>query len=94
VVVAEAVATVGPPRTASASVVTFADRASHDGWHSQPDHRVAQRRGREAFYTSYSVQVADVTDVSAFPDTVSRACQTDDVVEDRMCGVSRCEAWS
>ena len=49
------------------TLVTFADRASHDAWRTHPEHRAAQRRGREAFYTTYSVQVADVTGVSAFP---------------------------
>ena len=49
------------------TVVTFADRASHDGWRTHVDHRAAQRRGREAFYSEYSLQVADVTGVSAFP---------------------------
>lgn len=47
------------------TVVTFADRASHDAWRTHAEHRVAQRRGREAFYASYSLQVADVTSVSA-----------------------------
>jgi heme-degrading monooxygenase HmoA len=49
------------------TVVTFADRASHDGWRTHAEHQLAQRRGRDAFYASYSVQVADVTHVSAFP---------------------------
>ena len=47
------------------TVVTFADRASHDAWRTHLEHRVAQRRGREAFYASYSLQVADVTGVSS-----------------------------
>src|SRR4051812_24249209 len=45
------------------TVVTFADRASHDGWRTHLEHRAAQRRGRDAFYETYSLQVADVTDV-------------------------------
>ena len=49
------------------TVVTFADRSSHDAWRTQAEHRVAQRRGREAFYASYSLQVADVTGVRTFP---------------------------
>lgn len=49
------------------TLVTFADRASHDGWRTHLEHRAAQRRGREAFYESYSLQVADVTSVSEFP---------------------------
>ena len=47
------------------TLVTFADRASHDAWRTHAEHRLAQRRGKEAFYEAYSLQVADVTDVSS-----------------------------
>jgi heme-degrading monooxygenase HmoA len=47
------------------TVVTFADRASHDAWRTHVEHRAAQRRGREAFYLEYSLQIADVTGVSS-----------------------------
>ena len=43
------------------TVVTFADRASHDAWRDHPEHRAAQRRGIDEFYDEYSIQVADVT---------------------------------
>jgi heme-degrading monooxygenase HmoA len=46
------------------TVVTFADRESQAAWRTQVEHRAAQRRGREAFYREYSLQVADVTSVS------------------------------
>lgn len=46
------------------TLVTFADKASHQAWRDHPDHRAAQRRGREEFYATYSIQVADVTYVS------------------------------
>lgn len=49
------------------TVVTFADRSSHDAWRVHAEHRVAQRRGREEFYAEYSLQVADVTAVRLFP---------------------------
>ena len=49
------------------TLVTFADRSSHDAWRMHAEHRAAQGRGREAFYSSYSLQVADVTQVRAFP---------------------------
>jgi heme-degrading monooxygenase HmoA len=49
------------------TVVTFADRSSHDAWRTHAEHRAAQRRGREAFYASYSLQVADVRSVREFP---------------------------
>lgn len=43
------------------TVVTFADRTSHEAWRDHPEHRAAQRRGIEEFYDEYSIQVADVT---------------------------------
>ena len=48
------------------TVVTFADRASHDGWRTHARHRVAQRQGREAFYDAYSLQVSECTSVAVF----------------------------
>src|SRR3954454_9963956 len=49
------------------TVVTFADRASHEAWRTHLEHRVAQRLGKEACYETYSLQVADVTGVSIGP---------------------------
>jgi heme-degrading monooxygenase HmoA len=49
------------------TVVTFADRASHDAWRTHLEHRVAQRQGREQFYAEFSLQVADVTSVTRYP---------------------------
>jgi heme-degrading monooxygenase HmoA len=43
------------------TVVTFADRGSHNAWASHPDHKAMQRLGRERFYAEYSIQVGDVT---------------------------------
>jgi heme-degrading monooxygenase HmoA len=43
------------------TVVTFADKASHDAWRDHPEHRDAQRRGIAEFYAEYSIQVAEVT---------------------------------
>ena len=48
------------------TLVTFADRASHEAWRTQVEHLAAQQRGREAFYDSYTLQVADVTSVRTF----------------------------
>jgi heme-degrading monooxygenase HmoA len=47
------------------TVVTFTDRASQEAWRTQVEHRAAQRRGREAFYETYTLQVAEVLHVSA-----------------------------
>ncbi len=42
------------------TVVTFADQASHDAWRQHPDHREAQRAGRDHLYSWYRIQVAEV----------------------------------
>jgi heme-degrading monooxygenase HmoA len=47
------------------TVVTFADRESHERWARDAVHRDAQRLGREGVYASYSIQVADCTRVSS-----------------------------
>lgn len=43
------------------TIVTFADRVSHDAWRDHPDHRAAQAAGVDRFYAEYAIQVADVT---------------------------------
>ena len=42
------------------TIVTFADQASHDAWAAHPEHRAAQRAGRDRFYASYQLQVSHV----------------------------------
>lgn len=42
------------------SFVVFDDIESHDRWRDHPDHRTAQRRGREEFYSEYRITVAEV----------------------------------
>ncbi len=39
------------------SIVEFESEATAAAWRGHPEHREAQRRGREAFYQSYSIQV-------------------------------------
>jgi heme-degrading monooxygenase HmoA len=48
------------------TLVTFADRASHDAWRDHPDHRDAQRAGVRAYYSEYSVAVGTVERASHF----------------------------
>ena len=48
------------------TIVTFADRESHDRWASDPVHLDAQRFGRDAAYAAYSIQVGDCTRAVAF----------------------------
>ena len=43
------------------SVVTFASGEAHAAWRDHPEHRVAQRRGRDEFYEEYLIQVCRVT---------------------------------
>ena len=49
------------------TVVTFADRASHDAWRDHPEHRAAMRRGVESYYSEYSISVGVTDHASAFP---------------------------
>lgn len=48
------------------TIVTFADRESHDAWRTHPGHLQAQRRGIEEFYETYSIQVAEETYANEF----------------------------
>jgi len=42
------------------TLVTFADRESHNAWRDHPDHRNAQRAGVAAYYEEYSIAVGTV----------------------------------
>ncbi|MCA1842099.1 MAG: antibiotic biosynthesis monooxygenase [Actinobacteria bacterium] len=42
------------------TVVTFADAESHDGWRTHPEHRAAQKAGRDGYYREYSIAVGTV----------------------------------
>jgi len=48
------------------TVVTFADRASHDAWRDEARHREAQDQGRAALYDSYLIQVGVCDRAHAF----------------------------
>jgi len=48
------------------TLVTFADEATHDAWRRQSDHVVAQGRGRNEFYSEYSLQVCSTVRVRTF----------------------------
>jgi heme-degrading monooxygenase HmoA len=45
------------------SLVTFATPEAHHVWRNDPRHRAAQKRGRDAFYLEYSIQVAECSHV-------------------------------
>lgn len=46
------------------TLVTFADRESHNAWRDHPDHRNAQRAGVTTYYEEYSVAVGTVDSAS------------------------------
>lgn len=48
------------------TVVTFADEASQAAWRQHAEHRAAQRRGRSAFYATYTLQVGTCTTAHVF----------------------------
>ncbi|MGQ0624569.1 MAG: antibiotic biosynthesis monooxygenase family protein [Sporichthyaceae bacterium] len=48
------------------TLVTFADRVSHDAWRDHPEHRDAQRAGVAAYYQAYSIAVGTVEHASSF----------------------------
>jgi len=41
------------------SIVEFESEQTAAAWRNHPEHKQAQRRGREAFYQSFSIQVCD-----------------------------------
>jgi heme-degrading monooxygenase HmoA len=48
------------------SVIVF-DTLDHEhAWRDDPDHRIAQQRGRDAFYSEYSISVCQELDRRAF----------------------------
>src|SRR5438552_2886899 len=49
------------------SLVQFATREAHDAWRDHPEHIVAQRLGRERFYSEYSIQVCTIAHENSFP---------------------------
>jgi heme-degrading monooxygenase HmoA len=48
------------------TLVTFADEVTHDAWRRQSDHVAAQGRGRNEFYSEYTLQVCSTVRVRAF----------------------------
>jgi len=39
------------------SIIEFGSEAAHGAWRDHPDHREAQRLGRERFYAEFQIQV-------------------------------------
>lgn len=51
------------------TLVTFADRASHEAWRDHPEHRDAQRAGIRSYYERYSIAVGTTQSSSSFQRT-------------------------
>jgi heme-degrading monooxygenase HmoA len=49
------------------TVVTFATLDEHRAWREQPEHREAQRLGRERFYETFAIQVCRCLRQTHFP---------------------------
>lgn len=49
-----------------ATIVTFADEASHRAWRDHPRHRQAQRAGVAEYYEHYTIAVGTTSYASAF----------------------------
>ena len=49
------------------SLVTFESWAADDAWRDDPEHRAAERRGRDEWYASYAIQVCELVDERLFP---------------------------
>ncbi|HWO93945.1 MAG TPA: antibiotic biosynthesis monooxygenase [Dehalococcoidia bacterium] len=43
------------------SIVEFESAEAHESWRLHPEHRAAQRLGRERFYSEYHIQVGEVS---------------------------------
>lgn len=49
------------------NIVEFADEASQLAWATHVEHMAAKTRGREAFYSAYSIQICTVNRQARFP---------------------------
>jgi heme-degrading monooxygenase HmoA len=54
------------------SVVEFDSEAAHGAWRDHPEHREAQRLGRESFYSEYQIQVCTPVRRYGFSRTAGR----------------------
>jgi heme-degrading monooxygenase HmoA len=48
------------------TLVTFADRPSHEAWRDHPEHREAQREGVRTYYETYSITVGAAESTAHF----------------------------
>ena len=55
------------------TIVEFESEEAQRAWRMHPEHRDAQRQGREIYYESYSLQICDVKRQSKFDRNASDA---------------------
>jgi heme-degrading monooxygenase HmoA len=51
------------------SLIAFESMEAQAAWRNHPEHREAQRRGRERFYAEYRIQVCDLQSERCFDAT-------------------------
>jgi heme-degrading monooxygenase HmoA len=51
------------------TIVEFDSPQSHRAWAEHPDHRAAQKQGRDSFYSEYTIQVCEVKSSREFHKT-------------------------
>ena len=57
------------------SIVEFESEAAHGAWRDHPEHREAQRLGRERFYAEFQIQVCSPVRRYAFSRAAGRLTQ-------------------
>jgi heme-degrading monooxygenase HmoA len=57
------------------SIVEFESEATHNAWRQHPEHREAQRLGRELFYSEFHIQVCKVERAYGMPAKQERITQ-------------------
>jgi heme-degrading monooxygenase HmoA len=55
------------------SLIMFDTREHQEAWRRDPEHRAAQKRGRDQFYSEYSIQVCEQLDRRDFPEPIGEA---------------------
>jgi len=51
------------------TIVEFESEEAQRAWRMHPEHRDAQRKGRDTYYASYSIQICEVKRASKFERT-------------------------
>jgi heme-degrading monooxygenase HmoA len=55
------------------SIIVFDSLGNQAAWRNDPQHREAQRRGRDDFYTTYSISVCEELHESGFDPPIQAA---------------------